>query len=128
MRFEHFAINVPDPAAMADWYVKHCDAKIVRSGNPPACARFLADAQGHVFMEIYANPNAPMPNYAAQEALVFHFAFATDDAGPVVDKWLAGGATLESDKTEDDGSRIVIVRDPWGVALQLCQRTERLTG
>ena len=29
MIFEHFALNVPDPQAMAQWYVAHCGMRVL---------------------------------------------------------------------------------------------------
>ena len=31
MKFEYFALNVPDAAAMAYWYVEHLPMQIVRA-------------------------------------------------------------------------------------------------
>jgi glyoxylase I family protein len=122
MKFEHFGINVSDAAAMAVWYVEHLKMQIVRSIQEPPHMHFLADASGHVTIEIYTNPIAPTPNYATQHPLCFHIAFAVEDAAATRDNLLANGATLVSDQKMDDGSRLVMLRDPWGVALQLCQR------
>ena len=36
MNVEHIALNVPDPVAMADWYLDHLGMKLARSGPPPA--------------------------------------------------------------------------------------------
>ena len=33
MDIEHFAINVKDPRAMADWYVRHLGLRVLRSLN-----------------------------------------------------------------------------------------------
>ena len=45
--------NVPDPVAMADWYVEHCDMKIVLQIDEPPFTRFLADQQGKTCIEVY---------------------------------------------------------------------------
>ncbi len=122
MKFEHFGINVPDAAAMAVWYVEHLSMQIVRAVQGAPHTRFLADATGRVVMEIYSNTNAPISDYAKQDPLCFHIAFAVDDAATARDTLLANGATLVSNQILDDGSHLVMLRDPWGVALQLCQR------
>jgi hypothetical protein len=31
MKFEHFALNVPDPRALAAWYVRHAGWQIARA-------------------------------------------------------------------------------------------------
>jgi len=122
MKFEHFGINVPDAAAMAAWYVEHLHMQIIRAIQGAPHTHFLADARGHVVMEIYSNTAAPIPDYATQDPLCLHVAFAVDDAAAKRDRLLASGATLVVNQTLDDGSLLVMLRDPWGVALQLCQR------
>ncbi|TFG71406.1 MAG: VOC family protein [Anaerolineales bacterium] len=123
MYFEHAALNVPDPRAMAAWYIKNCGLNIVKSIDVPPYMHFLADATGRVILEIYANPKAPIPDYASQEPLMLHIAYAVEDAGTAKDALLAAGATLCSDSgASEDGTRLVMLRDPWGIPLQLCQR------
>ena len=122
MKFEHFALNVPDAAAMAAWYVEHLHMQIVRAMQGAPHTHFLADAAGRVVMEIYTNTTAPIADYATQDPQCFHVAFVADDAAAVRDYLLANGATLVVNQRLDDGSLLVMLRDPWGVALQLCQR------
>ncbi len=123
MQFEHFAINVPDAAAMAQWYVEHCRMRAVRALTEEPYTHFLADEGGRVVMEIYSNPSAPTMDFGAQDPLVFHFAFAVRDPVPLSQKLIAAGASLADDVTLDDGSHLIMLRDPWGVPLQLCERT-----
>lgn len=122
MKFEHFGINVPDATAMAAWYVKHLNMQIVRAVQGAPHTHFLADATGRVVIEIYSNPIAPIPNYANQDPLCLHIAFAVENAAAVRDALIANDATLVANQTLDDGSLLVMLRDPWGMALQLCQR------
>ena len=56
MKFEHFAINVEDPPAVAAWYVEHLQMQIVRHVGEPTHMHFLADSTGRVMMELYNNP------------------------------------------------------------------------
>ena len=46
MIFEHFALNVPQPAAQAQWYVQHLGFKIVRRREDAPFTHFLADETG----------------------------------------------------------------------------------
>lgn len=126
MKFEHFALNVPDPVAMAGWYVEHCGMRVVLCLDEAPHTHFLADEGGRTVMEIYSNPAAPLPEYAAQPPLLFHFAFAVADAAAVRDRLLAAGASLEVEQRLDDDSHLVMLRDPWGVPLQLCNRATPL--
>jgi glyoxylase I family protein len=124
MIFEHFALNVPDPAAQAQWYVRHLGFTIVRSRAEPPSTHFLADGGGRVAVELYHNDGAPVPDYAAADPLVFHFALVSGDAAADRRRLEDAGATLAREEPQPDGSLLVMMRDPWGVPLQLCQRTE----
>jgi len=123
LNVEHIAWNVADPAAVADWYVSNLGMRVVRSGPAPMHMRFLADAKGRAVIEIYNNIADPIPDYAAQHPARLHFAFHTDDPDGSRDELIAAGATLVDEQTAADGSRLVMLRDPWGLALQLCKRT-----
>ena len=122
MQFEHFGINVPDAKAMAAWYVKNCQLKIVRAIPQPSQTHFLADEKGRICIEIYTNSNAAVPNYLLQHPLCFHFAFEAASPAAMKDKLVAAGATVFEELNLEDGSCIIMFRDPWGVPFQLCKR------
>ena len=124
MKFEHAALNVPDPRAMAQWYVKHCGMQVVISRQEPPYMHFLADATGRTIFELYCNPAGAVPDYANQHPLTLHIAWAVEDAAAERDRLIAAGATLVSDTGLEDDTQLVMLKDPWGVALQLCQRAE----
>ena len=119
---EHIAWNVSDPAAIAAWYVEHLGMRIVRQSAAPPYIHFLADARGRVVLELYSNVVDPVPDYAAMHPLRFHLAFATGDPDGAMTALLGAGATLVDDRVVGDGSRLIMLRDPWGLALQLCRR------
>jgi len=54
--------------------------------------------------------------------LRFHIAFAAADPDAARAALVAAGATLVDERTMPDGSRLIMLRDPWGIALQLCNR------
>jgi glyoxylase I family protein len=119
---EHVACNVEDPVAMAAWYVEHLGMRVARRSPDPSQIHFLADAAGRSVIEIYRNPVDAIPDYASMHPIRFHIAFATSDPEASRDALVAAGATLVDDRTAADGSRLLMLRDPWGVALQLCKR------
>jgi glyoxylase I family protein len=123
MKFEHFALNVPDARAMSQWYVEHVGFKIVRRMDEAPYTHFLADESGRVTVELYTNPKATIPNYAAAHPLCFHFAVVAADARAERQRLEKAGATLFIDDPLPDGTILIMMRDPWGVPLQLCQRT-----
>jgi catechol 2,3-dioxygenase-like lactoylglutathione lyase family enzyme len=124
MRFEHFALNVSEPNKMADWYVSHCRMRVVRSTAEAPFTHFLADEGGRVVLEIYRNPKASVPDYAGRHPLEFHFALAVSDAEAVKERLIEAGAVLVEEVKPADGSHLVMLRDPFGVPLQLCQRSQ----
>jgi glyoxylase I family protein len=124
MRFEHFALNVSEPKKMADWYVSHCRMSVVRSMAEAPFTHFLADEGGRVMLEIYCNPKAHVPDHAARHPLEFHFALAVPDAEAEKQRLILAGATLVEEVKPADGSHLVMLRDPFGVPLQLCQRSQ----
>ncbi len=122
MKIEHFAINVPDPIAMANWYVEHLGMRIVRQQTETPYMTFLADSSGQVMIEIYHNDAAPIPDYKNQDPLIVHIAFVSSD--PKADKvrLQKAGAREDSDDITPSGDLIIMLRDPWGIPIQLCKR------
>lgn len=123
MKFEHLALNVPDAPAMARWYVEHLGLQVLRQKAEAPFTTFLGDDTGRVFLEIYSNPAAPRPHRGTDHPLVLHVAFVSTDARADATRLVAAGGTLFLEEPLPDGSLLIFVRDPWGVALQLCQRT-----
>ena len=123
MKIEHFALQVVDPAAMADWYVKHLGCVIARALGEPAFTRFLKDGSGAVMVELYRHPRAAVPDYAAMDPLLLHFAFLSADPAADRDRLVAAGARVVEDlATTPAGDQLIMLRDPWNVALQLVKR------
>lgn len=122
MIFEHFALNVNKPVEMADWYVNNCEMKIVKSLTESPFTHFLADKSGRVVLEIYQNNSAEIPDYSKRHPLIFHFALAVDDVNKVKDKLLQAGASFFEEVNLNDGSHLIMLRDPFGIPLQLCKR------
>jgi catechol 2,3-dioxygenase-like lactoylglutathione lyase family enzyme len=126
LTIEHVACNVSNPAAMAAWYVEHLGMRIVRQSSTAPYIHFLADAAGRTVLEIYSNAADPVPDYPAMHPLRFHIAFATTDPDGSRAALVAAGATAVDDQTTADGSRLIMLRDPWGLPLQLCRRATPL--
>ncbi|MBN1973773.1 MAG: VOC family protein [Sedimentisphaerales bacterium] len=123
--FEHVAINVKDPAAMADWYCKNLGMKIMFKGDAPGNARFVSDAGGNMMFELYSNTSAAIPDYASQDMLVLHFAFQVENVKETCDKLIESGAKWDKELTKtDSGDEIATLRDPWGIAIQFVKRAK----
>ena len=126
-RFEHIALNVQDPAAVADWYCGHLNMKVTLSGPAPVSVRFVSDEAGHMMFEFYHNAKEPLLDCTAIAPLSLHIAFAVDDVRAVADELVAAGATVERDVwTTGGGDTFAILRDPWGIPLQFVRRERPL--
>jgi catechol 2,3-dioxygenase-like lactoylglutathione lyase family enzyme len=128
MKFEHFALNVPDARAMSRWYVDHVGFKIVRRREEPPYTHFLSDETGRIVVELYTNLTQAFLDFAATHPLLFHFAVVATDARSDRQRLEKAGASLLTEEVLPDGSVLVMLRDPWGVPLQLCQRTTPFPG
>ena len=122
MTIEHFALNVAEPVAMAAWYVEHLGFRIVRHVNNATHTHFLADSAGRGVVEIYCNPPDQVPDYAALDPLIVHIALVSENPEADRARLEAAGATFASEVRLPDGSLLTMLRDPWGLALQLCKR------
>jgi glyoxylase I family protein len=123
MKIEHVAFQAEDPAAVAQWYVAHLGCQVKRSSGPPAHAHFLADSTGSVMVEIYNHPRVKTPDYRNMDALLLHLAFCSDDPAADRDRLISAGASVEEDVTGNPaGDSLVMLRDPWGFAIQLVRR------
>lgn len=122
---EHVAWQVKDPEAVAAWYGQQLGFRIVRKNDDPARTHFIADVSGRVLVEIYNNPAAAVPDYAATHFLQLHLAFASDDPARDRDRLLAAGCTIaEALRQTPAGDTLVMLRDPFGFAIQLCKRAK----
>ena len=127
MIIEHVAFQHPVPAAAAEWYGKHLGFSVARASTGPSQARFLADSAGRTVLEIYSNAAGPMPDYPAQSPLTLHVAFLSDDLQADTARLVAAGATLvEAPAATPTGDVLGMLRDPWGIPLQLVRRAKPL--
>lgn len=124
MKIEHAAYHVEHPAQVADWYVRHLSMSLRRSQSVPPYNHYLADSSGSVLLEIYNPSTRPVPDY---RGMSLHVAFAVarpDDIVSARERLIEAGASAESDTiaTTEGGDRLTMLRDPWGLAIQLVDR------
>ena len=125
MIFEHFAINVNNVDAVVKWYVSHLGLKVVSQQKELPFMTFLADSGDRVIMELYQRADAMMTNFTIQHQLTFHLAFVSENAQKDRDRLEVEGATFIEEVRKEDGSHLVMLRDPWGMPLQLCERAQK---
>ena len=123
MKIEHVAFQIADPVAFAAWYVNHLGMVVKRAQTAAPFGHFLADDGGAVMIEVYANPSLPVPDYRTMNPLQLHLAFWADDLAGTRERLLAAGATTEGDIVRNDqGDTVAMLRDPWGLPVQLVRR------
>lgn len=129
MRIEHWGYQVADPAAAAQWYCEHLGFTVKRVNQDKAMAHFLADESGQVMIEVYCNPRVAVPDYKNMDPLIWHLAFACKDVPGAVKALQSAGAVVVSPaETIPSGDTLAMLRDPWGVPVQLCDRAEVMCG
>lgn len=121
--FEHLALNVADPVTVAAWYVDHLGMEVVKRGDAPVHMHFLADAGRRALIELYCNASAPADVYAAMAPAQLHVAFSSADPDADAARLVEAGAVRIEHVRYDDGSYLVMLRDPWGLPIQLARRT-----
>ena len=125
MKLEHTAYQVADPVALTKWYVAHLGLRVTRAQTEPPFGVFLADDGDAVMLEFYANPTVSVPDYGSMDPLLLHLAFRADDVAGTRARLIAAGATAVGDVTSNDtGDTVAMLRDPWGLAVQLVKRRE----
>ena len=123
MKIEHLAFNVTDPLGMARWYVEHLGLTVKRRTVEPPYAHFLADDSGTVMLEIYGNSDAPRLDFPTVQPPALHLAFLSGDLAADVKRLVAAGASIVADvHVLATGDTFAMLRDPWGVPLQLVKR------
>jgi glyoxylase I family protein len=129
MKIEHVGYMVKDPIQVAAWYCQNLGFRVARGMETSPFTHFLVDSSGEGMVEIYNNPAASVPDYASMDPLVFHVAFAVGDEAieTVRDRLLGAGAVIYSDVVVTPaGDQLVMLRDPWGMAIQLTHRKEAM--
>ncbi|MCB0190876.1 MAG: VOC family protein [Anaerolineae bacterium] len=125
MKIEHIAFNVEDAVSTAKWYAENLGMTIVREANESPYIHFLADDSGKSMLEFYSNPAALVPDYPSMNPLILHIAFVVDDIESTREKLVAAGATAVGETTSaPNGDKLAMLRDPWGLAVQLVTRVE----
>lgn len=122
MKFEHFAINVPNAQAVSLWYEEHLRLTVKKKMAEAPYMTFLADDSGTVMLEIYSNPKGETLEFETLHPLAVHLALVSEDPASDKARLIEAGATEFSDDILPDGSHLVMLRDPWGICLQLCKR------
>ena len=123
LRPEHVAFNVRDSRAHAAWYQNEIGMKVKREGGAPGYGFFLVDPGGHMMLELYQNSERPVLDLPNISYMSVHLAFMVDDVLAAKKALTAHGATVAEDlSTTPSGDHVLMMRDPWGLSIQLAKR------
>jgi catechol 2,3-dioxygenase-like lactoylglutathione lyase family enzyme len=125
MNLEHTALNVPQPKELVAWYQKNLGLKLVFEMDEAPFMHFLADDKGSM-LEIYHNDKADIPDYQSQHPLILHLAFVSEDPVKDRERLENAGASFFEEQQLPSGIHLIMMRDPWGIPIQLCKRTKPL--
>lgn len=129
VKIEHVALQVSDPVALSRWYVQHLGLTVKRAQTESPFGHFLGDDGDAVMLEFYGYPNLPVPDYFRMEPLLLHVAFHVDDVATTRTRLIGAGAAPVGDvQVNDVGDEVAMLRDPWGIPVQLVRRRVRMIG
>ena len=78
-------------------------------------------------LEIYrTGETKTAPDYSAMNAMTLHIAFVSEDVKADAERLVAAGAKIEQLKIDTPEFHMAILRDPWGVPVQLCKRAKSI--
>ncbi len=124
MVFEHFALNVNNIDEFVGWYLSNLGLSIVNQQKEPPFMTFLADSSGRVVLELYHRPDEHITDFKGQHPLTFHLAFVSENAEMDKNRLMEKGASFFEEVKSESIGHLVMLRDPWGMPLQLCQRAK----
>ena len=123
MKVEHIGLIVRAPIDMGAWYAEHLGFRVVvQNGDNSQGSAWLEDDAGTLLIELGATPTTPPLDFASMAPLQVHLAVASEDAEADSRRLQAAGATFVERCASAPGDVILLLRDPWGMAVQLVQR------
>jgi catechol 2,3-dioxygenase-like lactoylglutathione lyase family enzyme len=123
LRPEHVAFNVRDSRAQAAWYRNEIGLHVKRESGAPGYGFFLSDSGHHMMLELYQNSDRPVLDMPTISHMSIHLAFMVDDILAAKKALTAKGATVAEDlSTTPSGDHVLMMRDPWGLSIQLAKR------
>ena len=128
MKIEHIGICVSNPIQMGNWYRENLGFRILRAeGSDTGGVVFLIDSEDKTVLELGRLPEIPPLDVRSFLPVQFHIAVECVEPLAEAQRLVAAGAKLvgESPRNSYPGEKI-LVRDPWGMTIQLLNRKEKL--
>ena len=128
MKIEHIGFIVPSPVSMGEWYSENFSLEILRKlGNDEQGVVFLKDPESGTVLEFAKLKEIDPVSYRSLPDLQIHLAFESENPREFSRKLEKAGAEFigESPKAEAENERFLL-KDPWGVTIQIINRKNRL--
>lgn len=124
--FDHVHLRTPDVEGMAAWFERMLGAEVLRStqlGKP----RVDLKVGGQKIFIMPVAPGEQVNAAAAAPCLgIDHFAFFVKDVDRVFAELKAKGAEFSKEvHTQRPGIRVMFVRGPHGISIELLERDEK---
>lgn len=127
MKLEHLALNVEDPVRAAKWYCDNLGFSILKEMDVSPFHHFIADPSKSVMLEIFLLPDKKLQDYRSLDPAIMHLGFLVEDIEEEYQKLqLAGAEVVNKILTSKNGDMVAMLRDPWGVPIQLIKRKQQL--
>ena len=124
MKIEHIGLSVKDPISMANWYVANLGFVIRRTnGTDQKGLAFISDPSQETMLELFNNNVTPPLDPAAMSPLIVHIAVKSSDPEADLQRLVKAGCVyVEGDPKATTSDVLVLLRDPWGMVIQLAKR------
>lgn len=132
MKVEHIGLQVEDPVQMCEWYCLHLGFQVKRKQDTPPFTMFIADSDNSLMLEIHRHEEVPIciPDYRNMDPLLLHLAYEVGEESvkDVAKRLIAAGATSAKPLVVTAaGDELWMLRDPWGLPIQLTKRAQPMT-
>jgi glyoxylase I family protein len=119
---EHIGFVINNPWAAADWYQLNLSYTILRKAGDNSVA-FIQEPVTGLILELIGSGDIRPIDKDLSHPLQVHIAIKSDDLDKDKKKLMAAGASFVMDcRTDDPDARVCVLKDPFGLYLQIAQR------
>lgn len=121
---EHIGFVINNPCAAADWYQSNLSYTILRKAGDNSVAFIKEPRTGLIFEFIGSRDIRPIDKDLSHP-LQAHIAIKSDDIDKDRQRLMDAGASFVMDcRTHDPDAKVCVLKDPFGLYLQLAQRKD----
>jgi len=121
---EHLGFVVSAPATAALWYKEHLGFRVLRTA-PDGSVAFVQCPDTELILELIAEGETRAGAKDLRHPLQVHLAVRTDAFEEDRDRLIGAGASFALHcETSDPEARVCVLADPFGLYLQLAQRSK----